>query len=237
MNLERPPFDDVRVRRALALTLDSAEFVELAGYGDPEMVMTTIDRAGTPYLLPEIRLATRDPEQAQRLLDAVRAERGGPVRFTLETFANEGHVREANAIKRILESRLRGLEVEVAVGSVAELAGKWRSGDYQASNYAVRWSDPALDLAASFATGSPQNVMRYSNPVVDAALGRLAGATEERDAVEAHQEVLRQVLRDVPLVWLAHKEAFHAVDRRAARDWNLFYSLRPLIEDAWLAAP
>jgi peptide/nickel transport system substrate-binding protein len=237
MNLERPPFNDARVRRVLALTLDSATFVELAGFADPGMVMTTIDRTGAPYHDPEIRLPRADPQQAQALLDAVRADTGGPVRFTVETFANEGHVREANAVKTILESRLRGLEVEVAVGSVAELAGRWRSGEYQASNYAVRWSDPALDLAASFRAGSPQNVMRYRNSAVDAALGRLAGATEARVKVEAHQAVLRQVLQDVPLVWLAHKEAFHAVDRRAVRDWNLFYSLRPLIEDAWLAAP
>jgi peptide/nickel transport system substrate-binding protein len=237
MHLERRPFDDARVRRALALTLDSAEFVERAGFADPQMVMTTIDRAGTPCHDPEIRLPEADPERAQALVDAVVLETGGPIRFTLETFANEGHVREADAVKHILETRLCGVEVEVVAGSVAEVAGRWRSGDYQASNYAVRWADPALDLPASFASNGAQNVMRYRNAAVDAALERLAGATEDRARVEAHRRVLRQVLDDVPLIWLSHKEAFHAVDRRALRDWKLFYSLRPLIEEAWLAAP
>ena len=41
----------------------------------------------------------RNLAAAQALIDAVVAERGGPVAFVLETFANEGHRREAQAIK------------------------------------------------------------------------------------------------------------------------------------------
>ena len=100
---------------------------------------------------------------------------------------------------------------------------------------AVRWSDPALDLPASFSSASPMNIMGYRNAEVDAALERLAGLTDAQEVAQVHREVLRQVLRDLPVIFLSHKEAFHIVDRQAVRDWKLFYSLRPLIEDAWLA--
>jgi peptide/nickel transport system substrate-binding protein len=235
LNVTRAPFDDQRVRRALALALDSAEFVEQAGYGDPQMVMTTIDRAGTPYHHPEIRLPARDITMAQQLIDARVAESGAPVRFTLETFANEGHIREANVVKRMLEFQLTSLAVTVAIGSAPDVIGKMRNGEYQAMNSSARWSDPTLDLPALFASASKQNVMRYSNGRVDAALERLVGASDRRAIAEAHHDVLRQVLHDLPVIWLSHKEAFHVVDRRAVHDWRLFYSLRPLIEDAWLA--
>jgi peptide/nickel transport system substrate-binding protein len=229
LNLSRPPFDDARVRRALALALDSAAFVELCEFGDPQMVMTSLDRPGTPYHDPQVRLPAPDLAGAQRLIDAA-----GPVRFTLETFANEGHVREAGAVKRLLESRLSGVEVAVAAGAVAEVAGKWRSGEYQACNYAVGWSDPALDLPAHFASTSPQNVTRYASPAVDAALSRLTAATDPATAAAAHREILTQALEDLPFIWLSHKEAFHVVDRLAVADWPLVYSLRPLLEDVRL---
>lgn len=235
LNVTRAPFDDERVRRALALVLDSAEFVEQAGYGDPQMIMTTIDRAGTPYCHPEIRLPTRDVAKAQQLIDARVAETGGPVRFSLETFANEGHIREANVVKRILESKLTSLEVTVTIGSTPDVIGKMRTGEYQAMNSIARWSDPALDLPALFASTSKQNAMRYSNARVDMTLERLVGAIDRPAIIEAHHDVLRQVLKDLPVIWLSHKEAFHVVDHDAVHDWNLFYSLRPLIEDAWLA--
>jgi peptide/nickel transport system substrate-binding protein len=236
LNLSRPPFDDLRLRRALALLLDSAEFVDLAAYDDPSMVMTTLDREGTRWCDPALRLAARDAAEAQRLVDAVAAEQGGPVRFTVETFQNEGHIREANVVKHIVEKHLTNIAVDVAVGSVAEVMGKWRSGEWHASNHAVRWSDPALDLPASFASTSPANIMGYRNAEVDAALESLESATEADAALAAHRAVLRRVLEDLPVIFLSHKEAFHVVDRERARDWKLFYSLRPLIEDAWTAS-
>lgn len=235
LNVERPPFDDVRVRRALALTLDSAAFVEAAGYGVPGSVMTTIDRPGTPWHDPSLRLPEPDVAVAQELIGAVIAEHGGPIRFTVETFANEGHIKEAQAVKAIVEGRLSSVEVEVCVGTVAELAGKWQSGDYQACNYAVQWSEPALDLPSHFASNSPRNIMRYRSEAVDAALADLSAASDPAAAGQAHRRALRRVLDDVPLIWLAYKDAYHAVDGRRVRDWPLFYSLRPLIEDARLA--
>jgi peptide/nickel transport system substrate-binding protein len=234
MNLARPPFDDSRVRQALARALGSDAFVEAAGYGDPTAVMSTIDRADSTWHHPTIRLPECDTAAAQRLIDEVVAERGGPVRFSVQTFANEGHRREAQAIKHLVEASLSSVEVKVEVGTVPELMGKWQTGDFQATNYAVKWADPTFDLPPQFATGSPLNIMRYSSPVVDAALAELAAATDRERIADAHHRVLRQVLEDVPIVWLSYKDAYHVVDRRRVGDWNLFYSLRPLIEDARL---
>jgi peptide/nickel transport system substrate-binding protein len=236
LNLARPPFDDPRLRQALSLVLDSAEFVGLAGYDDPAMVMTTLDRAGTRWCDPALRLPARDVKRAQRLIDAVAAERGAPLRFTVETFANEGHIREANVVKQIVERHLTGTEVTVSVGTVAELMGKWRSGEFDASNHAVRWSDPALDLPASLAASSPANIMGFRDAEAEAALAALSGPGDERTAIAAHHAVLRRVLAELPVIFLSHKEAFHVVDHLALCNWRLFYSLRPLIEDAWLVS-
>lgn len=233
MNLSAAPFDDVRVRRALALTLASAEFVDRAGYEDRSVVMTTIDRPHTPYAAPDIRLPETNIPQAQALIDAAVAETGAPIRFAIETFPNEGHLKEAHVIKAMLEERLDHVEVDVAVDTVAELMGKWQSGSFQASNYAVQWAVPALDLPGQFSSTSPTNIMRYRSEAVDAALARLAAAAGEAERIEAHRAVLRNVLDDNPVIWLSRKQAYHVVDR-LVEGWQLFYSLRPRLADVRL---
>jgi peptide/nickel transport system substrate-binding protein len=234
LNLSRPPFDDVRVRRALALAFDSAEYVELRGLGDPAMVMTTVDFPGTAYAAPDVRLPGRDLAQAQALIDEVVAETGQPIRFRMDTYTNEGHQREANCAKIIWEKHLRNVEVEVVPDQAPTVLAKYRSGDYQAGNYAFTWSDPTLDLAPILGSSSPQNVMRYKNPAVDAALERLAGLTDDEEIAETHREILRRLLEDWPIYWMSYKESFHAIDRQKVGAWPLYYSLRPMIEDAWL---
>jgi len=234
MNVNRAPLSDLRVRKALSLVLDSAEFVAKVEYGDDFMVMTSLDRAGSDWCDPQIRLPQPDSEEAQELIDAVAAETGGPVRFAVETFPNEGHLREARAIKEMVESRLNNIEIEVAVGSVAELAGKWRSGEYDATNFAVRWANPELDLPAAFSSASGMNIMGYASVEADELLKQLEVASDREQAIGLHRQVLARVLEDLPVIWLSHKEAFHVVDTQAVSGWNLFYSLRPLIEDAAL---
>jgi peptide/nickel transport system substrate-binding protein len=231
MNVERTPFDDVRVRRALSLALDSAAFVDAAGYCEDDAVMTSLDRAGSLYHDPLIHLPQTDAAEAQALIDAAAAERGGPIAFVLQTFTNEGHLKEAHAIKRLLEARLKNVAVDVTAGSVAELAAKWRTGDYQASNYAVQWSEPALDLPAHYASNSPLNFTRYRDDQLDAALDQLTRAVGCSEMIDAHHRVLRQLLDDVPLIWLSHKMAYHVVDR-SVQGWTLAYSLRPLLDEA-----
>jgi peptide/nickel transport system substrate-binding protein len=236
LNHEAAPFNDIRVRRAVALGLSSAEYVELCQLGDPAMAMTSIDRPGSTYAAPDICLPTQDIAQAQALIDEVVAETGAPIRFTVDTFTNEGHIREANAVKIILERHLRDIEVTVEAHQAPELLGKYRSGDYQSGNYQLFWSDPTLDLPAAFTSTSPQNIMRYKSAAADAALERLAGLSDQGELIAAHHEVLRHVLDDVGLIWLCYKKSFHAIDKRRVGAWPLFYSLRPMIEDAWMRA-
>jgi ABC-type oligopeptide transport system substrate-binding subunit len=236
MNIARPPFSDARLRQALALTFDSAEFVERAGYDDPAVVMTTIDRPHSLYASMDVRLPQRDIERAQALIGAIVAEQGGPVRFTIDTYPNEGHIREARVMKAIIEDHLVDVDVEIFIGSIAELVARRRSGEFQACNHALQWSEPALDLPSQLTSTSPMNAMGYRNEQVDKMLSMLARADNDAARVEAHHGVLQQVLKDNPLVWLSRKVAYHVVDR-SVTDWNLFYSLRPRLEDVRLIEP
>src|SRR5262249_5617062 len=70
MNVTKAPFTDLRVRQALSMVIDSADFVVRASHGDPKTAaITTIDRKGTPFYNPKLKLPKTDPVGAQKLID------------------------------------------------------------------------------------------------------------------------------------------------------------------------
>lgn len=76
LNNERPPFNDVRVRRALALTVDKQALVELALFGQGEPTFSPIPPSH-PYFNKALRFNEPDIAQAKKLL----AEAGYPNGF------------------------------------------------------------------------------------------------------------------------------------------------------------
>src|SRR5205807_1306256 len=76
LNNDRPPFNDVRVRKALALTIDKAAIVELALFGQGEPTFSPIPPSH-PYFNKSLPMPAPDIAQAKKLL----AEAGYPNGF------------------------------------------------------------------------------------------------------------------------------------------------------------
>jgi peptide/nickel transport system substrate-binding protein len=104
LNNERPPFNDVRVRQALALTIDKAAIVELALFGQGEPTFSPIPPSH-PYFNRSLKFNPPDVAKAKRLL----AEAGYPNGFDV-----------AMQVPQEREQRVR---VGVAVRDMARAAG------------------------------------------------------------------------------------------------------------------
>ena len=76
LNNDRPPFNDVRVRQALALTIDKAAIVELALFGQGEPTFSPIPPSH-PYFNKSLKFNPPDIAKAKKLL----AEAGYPERL------------------------------------------------------------------------------------------------------------------------------------------------------------
>lgn len=238
MNLTKAPFTDLRLRQALSLVLDSAEIVQRASFGDETTIVKTIDEDFSPFYNPKIKLPKSDPVAAQKLIDAVVAEQGGrPVQFTYMILGVQTHQRIGEAMQAIITSKLKNIEMKLETVATSVGSARQASGDFQATLLGVRWTDPAIDLPNTFRSTSALNYARYTNATVDTALNQLTSTTDQKARTQAHETIIQTVLKDVPVIWITRFQSYYTYDKTQLKGWHMFYELRPVIEDVWLAKP
>jgi peptide/nickel transport system substrate-binding protein len=238
MNISKAPFDDIRVRQAMSLTLNAADLTARSQYGGKEDVITTVDLKSSPFYDPKLKMPKTDVPAAQKLVDAYIADHGGkPIEFTYLSFNTPNFVRMGQAVQAVITSSLKNVTVKLDVQEPVAGVPRQASGDFQAAQLGPRWTDPAIDMPVYFQTGASQNYMRWSNPAVDDALSRMVGTTDPKVTLAAHHTVVENVLKDLPIVWIVRANVYYAIEKAAIGGWRMFYELRPIVEDVYLKKP
>lgn len=199
-NFTRPPFNDVRVRRALALAIDREAIVRnvLRGGQAPATALTPPGFAGYEPL----RQITPDPAAARRLLAAAGFPdgRGFPA-FELMTLSSELNQRIAEAVQQMWRREL-GLGATI---SQKEFKVLLQVVDNAVLDYAVargRWiaeyPDP-LTYLAIFTSGSGINCTGYADSGYDARLAAAAATTNPATRLAALREAEAHLLEQMPI--------------------------------------
>jgi peptide/nickel transport system substrate-binding protein len=215
LNNDRPPFDDRRVRLALAHALNRRRIVDevLKGYGEP---------AHTPLplaLLPE-NLRSRDfaldPERARRLLARAGMPDGLEATLTVSA-APRPYLPEPRRVADLVRDNLAVVGVDVRIREVptwakhVELTSR---GEYEMA--LLGWQADTLDpndfLTVLLDSGSigTTNRSRFSNEEMDRLLkrARMESATQMRDAL--YRRALALFQEEMPFVPLYHASVFVA---------------------------
>ena len=221
-NTTRPPFDDVRVRRAVSLSLDRPRIVEvgLAGYGRPSA-------SGVP---PDSPLAwhpavTQDTAAADRLLDAagwrrtgagMRARQGRPLEVELLTVGSGDNVTEqlvqADLAARGIAVRLRQTEM----GSFLTTA-RASSKTFDVLLAGVPGDISLSYLNAMFATNQRGGTLDYTgfhDPALDALLAAATSAPTPSAARQAWAAVQQSLDSLAPATWIFHARGVQGLSRR-----------------------
>lgn len=194
-NTSRPPFDDVRARRAVALALDLDAFNVAIWEGDGVVPETLFDES-SPFH-SDVALREHDPERAQDLLDELAAE-GAPLSFSFTAFASPQGLATGEVVQAQLAA-FENVDVAVDVVEIADIGGVNARGDFQMGIGGVSFVDPEPQLRLYFHGGSPGNVSRIDDDALSAALdaGRAATGLEERRAAYATVQERLAVLMPV----------------------------------------
>lgn len=203
MNQERAPFDDVRVRRAVALAIDRQAMVDsIRAGGSPTGPVSPTLFGGLPSE-EAARLQPHDPEQARRLL----AEAGFPQGFATRMIITDGYgenvVREAQWVQQDLAEV--GIQVELVVQDYATYFTESFAGKNYDMGYGLQTPMLSADeyLTGEWTSDGPRNWYGIADPQLDRMIseqrGELDRATREQQLHEIQRYIIENVSNPVPL--------------------------------------
>ena len=227
VNAGAPPLDDLRVRRALSMSIDRVGIAR-ALLRDPELAATQLlPPALAAWHDPALAPLRFDPGAAARLLDeagwslragARRDARDRPLALTLRTFPDRP---ELPTVAAALQAQWRelGIEVNVAVGNSGDIPLGHRDGTLQlglaARNYAAV-PDPTGTLLQDFGpNGGDWGATGWRDDGVVASLDALArGGLSPSQSAAARARIVRGVHDGLPVIPVAWYRQHVAVSTR-----------------------
>jgi oligopeptide transport system substrate-binding protein len=204
LNVNRPPLDDVRVRRALALAIDRETLAHrlLQGGREPAASFTPPRLGG---YAPPAQLGF-DPAQARRLLAAAGFPDGrGFPRLELLIDSRDHHRLTAEAVQQMwrqnlgVEIALRNEETRVLIASKRTLQFDLIRGSWNAASY----RDPVYFLGP-WVTGGLYNEAKWSEPRYDGLLEQAWQTADPAARWAALHAAETLLLEELPIIPLYH---------------------------------
>jgi ABC-type transport system substrate-binding protein len=227
-NMRRPPFDDVRVRRALGMAIDVREIIDFVLYGQAARTTGPFPQQ-TEYYDPAVEPLPYDPAGALTLLEEAGYRKnaagwlekdGKPLRFTIIT--NHGN-ETRKAIMTIAQSAWRRLGVQVEALTLewaVFIKEKVNKFDFDA--VVLGWAmglDPDIyQIFHSSQAGEFQlNFVGYKNPAADDLIVRIRQEYDHARQVAMARELHRLVATDQPYTFLYVGRWTALLDRKIVR--------------------
>ena len=203
INNTQPPFDDIRVRKALSLAIDRDVIVEkLLKTGD-EPAYSVVPPAiwESPPELPAYagKDAGERLAEARRLLNEAGYNRSNPLKFTFLFSPLERDRRLAVAYRAMWKQA--GVEAELETAGMRALMKKAATREYEVMRltYYAIFSDP-VSFFALIQGDSFRNYSGYASPEIDRRLAIADTIRSADERIAYLREIERQVMADFPVI-------------------------------------
>ncbi|MDO1580811.1 peptide ABC transporter substrate-binding protein [Rhizobium oryzicola] len=240
-DMRQPPYDDIRVRRALSMAIDrdflSNEIYKGAQLPTYSLVPDGMEGYGKP---PQPDFASmsqidREDKAVELLKEAGYGKGGKPLNIEIRYNTNTNHERVATAVANMWKTAL-GANVSLVNLDVASHYSYLKEGgkfNVARAGWAADYADPENFLALNVSTNKTFNYPHYNNPKYDELIKK---SYEERD-VAKRMELMRQaetmLVADQPLaplmatadLWLVSDKVQGWVDNSTNNHLSKFLSV------------
>ncbi|GAA3406895.1 ABC transporter substrate-binding protein [Paenibacillus hodogayensis] len=219
INLNKPQFQDVKVRQALSWALDRKELVVFATEGQSFPITTWLS-SNPAYAETRNSVYTKhDPDKAAQLLDeagwkkgadGIRSKDGTPLTLRLMTWGGDKALGEAlqNQWSKI------GIKAEVQHGDYSLIETARKSGNWDASIEAWNtFGDELTLLTGQYGPEGSANYGGFKDEPTKLLLAQLAEATNQASRHELALKINQRVAEQAPVISLFPRPQITAVSQ------------------------
>jgi ABC-type transport system substrate-binding protein len=219
-NVNSPPFDDVNVRRALALAIDRKRIAEVT-FNNMLASATGVLPPQLPGFTTEDKTYQFNPEEAKKALAASKygsANKLPPIVITEVGAGAEGRV-DTQAFLEQWRTVL-GIRVEIKQADQATFFADQDAGRLQMFNsgWIMDYPDAEDVLDLKFHSGSALNDLNYKNDEVDGLLNQARVERDPQRRIQLYQQAERLIVRDAVWIPLYFSQA-HVVVNKSVKGW------------------
>jgi len=208
-NMKFKPFQDVKVRRAIHLTVDRHQYVDLLLEG-----AGTISGPVTSAIYPDVantmdwllqqpgyrKDKTQDIEEAKRLMKEAGYGDGFEVGMMTSTGAQAGDT------MALLQDQLKPLKITIKPEQV-DYAGQWlpraTQGEFEFAHMShTVTTDVDSVIGAHLPSGAPRNYGKFSDPVLDELVKKELASTTPEERKKWAQEAEMRIFETAPMIFL-----------------------------------
>lgn len=199
-NTQVAPFDDARVRRAIAMAIDR-DLIVSAGLGNEGFPLESGPIPAWHWAALDPVYAEPDLETAKALLE--EAGYGDGFTFPIRVWSSQDFVLRTVLV---LQQALAPLGISIEIDQQGDWVTYWgavESGNYVATIQGIGGNvDPDQYLRERFGTGAGSNVMRYSNEEFDSLVAQALGTADPTERKALYDKAQAILTADSPAVFL-----------------------------------
>lgn len=205
-NVTSKPFDDARVRKALAMVIDRKQLVDnvLMAGEKPAFAFVPFgfkDADGKDFRQNSGNLFEENLTEAQKLLaEAGYPEGKGFPKATILFNTSENHKKIAEAIQQMWQKNL-GIEISLQSTEWQVYLDREESGDYDIAR--AGWTPDYLDPMSFidlFVTGGGNNYTGWGNAAYDALVDESNAGSDQKARMEAMHKAEKILMDEMPVI-------------------------------------
>jgi len=230
-NTKVKPFDNAKVRQAIAWAVDRQAVLDAAVSG-----------AGTPLtggpFLPSFWPGLQQPYYKQDLAKAKQllTEAGYPNGFKAKLKNTPTYSFLGNA-GIVVQEQLKAIGVDFEIVSLewSVFLRDYLAKDFEAvvSGYSA-FADPHVPLDGTYVSGRQNNFMNYSNPKFDELVAKAAATSDQAERAKLYREIQIIMLEDSPMVYLYAANEYEAMQSYVKGYIHYINGSHLSFRDVWL---